>query len=313
MFKYADYIYEVYKDKSFTLAAKKLFVSQPALSATIRRAEEELGFKVFDRSTSPLVLTDAGKIYIAAVEEMYKIERNLKNYVENIYSLNVGDISVSGAAFISSFILPRIIMEFSKKYPGIKILFVESNSLNLQEKLLSEEIEILIDYDFDEKMFETVALKKEHILLAVPKAYKINDAFKEFQLSVEDIQRNRHLEKDVKPVNLSKFENEKFIQLKTGNNMQKQSQKICKEYGFVPQSIIKVDQLMTAYNISGSGMGITFTTDSVICAAADTGNLVFYKLKSKYAERMLTVAYKKKTYISPAVTEFVRIAKEIYA
>ncbi len=313
MFKYADYIYEVYKDKSFTLAAKKLFVSQPALSATIRRAEEELGFKVFDRNTSPLVLTDAGKIYIAAVEEMYKIERNLKNYVENIYSLNVGDISVSGAAFISSFILPRIIMEFSKKYPGIKILFVESNSLNLQEKLLSEEIEILIDYDFDEKMFETVALKKEHILLAVPKAYKINDAFKEFQLSVEDIQRNRHLKKDVKPVNLSKFENEKFIQLKTGNNMQKQSQKICKEYGFVPQSIIKVDQLMTAYNISGSGMGITFTTDSVICAAADTGNLVFYKLKSKYAERMLTVAYKKKTYISPAVTEFVRIAKEIYA
>ena len=313
MFKYADYIYEVYKDKSFTLAAKKLFVSQPALSATIRRAEEELGFKVFDRSTSPLVLTDAGKIYIAAVEEMYRIERNLKNYVENIYSLNVGDISVSGASFISSFILPRIIMEFSKKYPGIKILFVEANSLNLQEKLLSEEIEILIDYDFNEKMFETTPLKREHILLAVPKAFEINDQLKEYQLSVEDIQRNQHLEKDVKPVNLSKFENEKFIQLKTGNNMQKQSQKICKEYGFVPQSIIKVDQLMTAYNISGSGMGITFTTDSVICAAADTGNLVFYKLKSKYAERMLTIAYKKKTYISPAVTEFVRIAKEIYA
>ncbi len=312
MFKYADYIYEVYKDKSFTLAAKKLFVSQPALSATIRRAEEELGFKVFDRSTSPLALTDAGKIYIAAVEEMYKIERNLKNYVENIYSLNVGDISVSGAAFISSFILPRIIMEFSKKYPRIKILFVEANSLNLQEKLLSEEIEILIDYDFDEKMFETTSLKREHILLAVPKDFEINDQLKEYQLSVEDIQRNRHLEKDVKSVNLSKFENEKFIQLKTGNNMQKQSQKICKEYGFVPQSIIKVDQLMTAYNISGSGMGITFTTDSVICAAADTGNLVFYKLKSKYAERMLTIAYKKKTYISPAVTEFVRIAKEIY-
>ena len=149
--------------------------------------------------------------------------------------------------------------------------------------------------------------------MAVPKAFEINDQLKAYQLSLEDIQRNRHLEKDVKPVNLSKFENEKFIQLKTGNNMQKQSQKICKEYGFVPQSIIKVDQLMTAYNISGSGMGITFTTDSVICAAADTGNLVFYKLKSKYAERMLTIAYKKKTYISPAVTEFVRIAKEIYA
>ena len=101
-------------------------------------------------------------------------------------------------------------------------MFVEDNSLNLQEKLLSEEIEILIDYDFDEKMFETTSLKREHILLAVPKAFEINDQLKEYQLSVEDIQRNQHLEKDVKPVNLSKFENEKFIQLKTGNNMQKQ-------------------------------------------------------------------------------------------
>ena len=90
-------------------------------------------------------------------------------------------------------------------------------------------------------------------------------------------------------------------------------QKICKDYGFTPQSAIEVDQLMTAYNIASSGMGMTFTTDSVICAAANTGNLVFYKIDSKHAERMLYIAYKKKTYISPAVIEFVKIAKEIYA
>ena len=132
MFKYADYIYKVYEEKSFTQASKKLFISQPALSATIKRAEEELGFKIFDRSSAQLMLTDAGKVYIDSIEEMYKIERNLKNYVENIYSLNVGDISVSGAAFISSYILPKIIMEFSKRHPKINILFIESNSLHLQ-------------------------------------------------------------------------------------------------------------------------------------------------------------------------------------
>ena len=312
MFKYADYIYEVYKEKSFTSAAKKLFISQPALSTTIRRAEEELGFKVFERGTSPLSLTDAGKVYIASIEEMYKIERHLKNYVENIYSLNVGDISVSGAAFISSFILPKIIMEYSKRYPGIKILFIESNSLNLQEKLLSEEIEILIDYDFDEKVFETIPLKKEKILLAVPKAFEINDLFKENQLTAEDVHQDRHLEADVQSVDLSRFKDEKFIQLKAGNNMQKKGEKMCKQYGFVPQSIIKVDQLMTAYNIAASGMGIAFTTDSVVKAVSDTANLIFYKLEGKHSERILKIAYKKKAYVSPAVTAFVNVAKEIY-
>lgn len=312
MFKYADYIYKVYEEKSFTQASKKLFISQPALSATIKRAEEELGFKIFDRSSAQLILTDAGKVYIDSIEEMYKIERNLKNYVENIYSLNVGDISVSGAAFISSYILPKIIMEFSKRHPKINILFIESNSLNLQEKLEAEEIDILLDYDFDFKVFETFLLKKENILLAVPKQHQINKMFSTLILNAEDIQQGKHLETNVRSVDLTEFKGEKFIQLKSGNNMHKKSQKICKEYGFTPQSAIEVDQLMTAYNIASSGMGMTFTTDSVICAAANTGNLVFYKIDSKHAERMLYIAYKKKTYISPAVIEFVKIAKEIY-
>jgi DNA-binding transcriptional LysR family regulator len=203
-------------------------------------------------------------------------------------------------------------MEYSKRYPGIKILFIESNSLNLQEKLLSEEIEILIDYDFDEKVFETIPLKKEKILLAVPKVFEINDFFKENQLTAEDVHQDRHLESDVQSVDLSRFKDEKFIQLKAGNNMQKKGEKICKQYGFAPQSIIKVDQLMTAYNIAASGMGIAFTTDSVVKAVSDTGNLIFYKLEGKHSERILKIAYKKKAYVSPAVTAFVNVAKEIY-
>lgn len=64
MFKYADYIYKVYEERSFTLAAQKLFISQPALSAIVKKAEEELGFKVFNRETTPIGLTNLGEIYI---------------------------------------------------------------------------------------------------------------------------------------------------------------------------------------------------------------------------------------------------------
>ena len=69
---------------------------------------------------------------------------------------------------------------------------------------------------------------------------------------------------------------------------------------------------MTAYNIAASGMGIAFTTDSVVKAVSDTGNLIFYKLEGKHSERILKIAYKKKAYVSPAVTAFVNVAKEIY-
>ena len=73
MFNYANYIYEIYKEKSFSKAAKNLFISQPALSATVRKVEEELQIQLFDRSTSPLSLTLEGEAYIKAVEKIFHI------------------------------------------------------------------------------------------------------------------------------------------------------------------------------------------------------------------------------------------------
>lgn len=312
MFKYADYIYEIYKEQSFTKAAKKLFISQPSLSATVKKAEEALGFKIFNRETASLSLTDLGQLYIAAIEDMYRIENNLKDSINSIYSLMVGDISVSGAAFISSFILPKAIMEFSSRYPKINIRLIEDNSVNLQEKLLLEEIDLLLDYDFDDENFEAFPLKKEHILLAVPKQHPLNEKLGKIALTTKDVIAKKHLQENTPCVDLDSFRQEKFIQLKPKNNMYKCSCHICGDYGFAPQPVISVDQLLTAYNIAGSGMGITFTTDMVIQSAAKYENLLFYKINSPNAERTLYIAHKKKKYISPAVTEFIQIAREIY-
>ena len=54
MTNYKEYIYAVYQEKGFSKAAQKLYVSQPWLSATIKKAEQELGLPLFDRSTNPI-------------------------------------------------------------------------------------------------------------------------------------------------------------------------------------------------------------------------------------------------------------------
>ena len=59
----AKYAYEIYKKGSFTKAAKDLYISQPSLSAAISRLENDLGFRIFNRSTIPCSLTAEGRIY----------------------------------------------------------------------------------------------------------------------------------------------------------------------------------------------------------------------------------------------------------
>ena len=61
MFTWKKYVYEVYKERSFTKAAQNLYISQPSLSARIKKIEEIIGEPLFDRSTTPLQLTEVEK------------------------------------------------------------------------------------------------------------------------------------------------------------------------------------------------------------------------------------------------------------
>lgn len=313
MFKYADYIYEIYKEKSFTKAAKNLYISQPALSATVRKLEEEMQVQIFDRSTSPLTLTPEGEAYIRAIEEIFAIKKDFENYIIDVSRLNVGSISISGANFISSYVLPKIIVPFSEKYPMINIDLLESNSKTLTEELINEKIDLLIDYNNDQKLIETYPLFDETILLCVPASMEINKKYAQNALGSEDIRNGRYLNNSIKSITPKGFKNEKFLMLKMGNSMNTHGFKICNEAGFNPDVAIYFDQLMTAYNMAASGLGICFVTDTLIKAVAPNNDLIYYKIDSEYAKRTVYLLHKKKRYLNRAVKEFIKTACEVYA
>ena len=68
MVRSMEYIYEVYRERSVTRAARNLYVTQPCLSALVKKTEQKLGFPIFDRSSNPLELTEYGKEYIRYIE-----------------------------------------------------------------------------------------------------------------------------------------------------------------------------------------------------------------------------------------------------
>ncbi len=81
MFQGMKYVYEVYKEKVFfSKAAASFFISQPSLSANVKRIENRIGSPIFDRSTKPLQLTEVGEHYIQAIEKIMDIENNLKKF-----------------------------------------------------------------------------------------------------------------------------------------------------------------------------------------------------------------------------------------
>lgn len=312
MYDEIDYVYEVYKEKSFSAASKNLYVSQPALSSAIKKIETRFGIVIFDRSSQPITLTDEGRVYIDAIERIRTIRNGLETQLADISKLKAGHITVSGENYISSFIYPKIIIEFMNRYGGIDIEMVESNSHDLQNRLIEEETDLLIDYNFDTQLYDTYPITTEHVLLCVPKKLEINERLKDYTLTARDIKNGRHLKAECKPVDLNEFKNETFVILKKGNYSHRHSMELCEEAGFTPKVKIYPDQLITSYNMSRAGMGISMIPDLLVYSSPETGKCVYYKMTSAKSLRTLSLGFKKNRYMSRAVEAFIKTALDVY-
>ena len=126
MFKYMNYVYAVYLSKSFSKAAEKLYISQPALSAAIKKVEEEIGLPIFDRSSNPIQLTPAGEYYIESIEKIMRIEKEMVAHFACLLGNNRETINIGSASFFCAYVLPTIIQEFRQEYPGYRVSLVKS-------------------------------------------------------------------------------------------------------------------------------------------------------------------------------------------
>ena len=307
----SDYVYEVYKAKSFSAAAKKNFISQPALSAIVKKIEKNLGVTLFDRSTLPISLTDAGKVYISAIESIRSIKKKMMEELSDVNELKTGTLVVSGENFVTSFITPQIIMKFSELYEGINVEIVESNSPDLRKLLLTDNIDLLIAHDFDKDLYSCQPLFDEMILLAVPNNFKINESLKDYSLTLDELKKGKHFCSDCPVVGIDKFGEENFILMKKGNDMQRRAQIIFEEAKFEPKIRITLDQLITSYNLTRAGMGVTFITDMLAIYSNDNSCL-FYKLDTQNIKRSMFIGYKKNRYLTKSCRAFIQVAQEVY-
>lgn len=310
MFEKLDYVYAVYQEKSFTKAAEKLFIAQPSLSAAIQNVERELGAPLFERARGGVTLTQIGKEYIAAAEEILRIKESFLQRLHDIYDLESGRITVGGTNYLSSYLLPRVINRFSARYPKIEVVLEEAKSVTLSEMLKREELDVLVDsYEGLESWTEGFSLASERILLCVPAAAEINQRFKDYALTAGQIRKSKSLKAPA--VSITAFQDEPFVLLKSGNDMHRRATYIFEKANMQPKVAFSVDQLNISYALAQSGMGVCFVTDTLVKYGIRSENVVFYNVKEADQQRTLYIACKKNKYCPHAVKKFMEVAREV--
>ena len=115
LFSHREIIYTIYKEQSFSKAAQKLFMAQPSLSLLVKKLESQIGVPLFDRSCKPIRLTEAGREYIRAVENIRQTEGDFLNYLQSARSLEAGSLGIGSNQLMSSLVLPKYIAAFNGK------------------------------------------------------------------------------------------------------------------------------------------------------------------------------------------------------
>lgn len=305
------YVYEVYREKSFSKAAQNLYISQPSLSARIKKIEDRIGFPLFDRSTSPLQVTEVGEVYIEAAEEIYRIEQRVENYINNLTTLKTGHLFIGASNLFAAYILTPLITQFKQKYPEVRIHVTEGNTTQLESMLGNNLLDFVIDnYQYDSALYNKELYCRENILLAVPKCFSVHEHLEKYQLSYDNIKNQSYLSDSYPAVPLNEFSEIPFIMLTPGNNTRVRGDRLCREAGFHPNIILEFNQQATAYMSASTQLGATFISDILVSRLPSFENLVYYKLDGDAAKWQVFFYYKNHKYKTRVMEEFLAMVHE---
>ncbi len=307
-----EYVLAVAEERSFSRAARKLFVTQPTLSKFIINLEANLGVTLFDRSTSPITVTEAGKIFIETANQMKNLEKDMTVKMSDLIGLKNGLIKIGTSSFYASNMLLKTILKFHERYPEIQISVMEDFSSALEQNLLKGNLDIVIGTScFDEELFGIEELCLEKLYFAVPAEKAINKKYSEYAITAEEIKNNSDRLFTCESININVFKKERFIFQNNSELSTHSITKICKSHGFTANISFGSNNLETVFAFVSAGLGVAFIPDTYIKFSDISKHPVYYSLDNLELESHIKLIYKKNKYLSKAAIAFCNTLKEL--
>ena len=163
-----NYLITLQEEQNMSRAAERLYITQPTLTAYISRLEKKLGFTLFDRRHSPVMVTPNGKRYIEKMKEIVYTELQLEESLRK--ATETGCHVTIGIGYGHSFLqCPELIEQLLQKHPDLDISIEEGQERTLLSKLSKGEIDIFLGHaELESAHMKIGVVCEEKSLLLVP-------------------------------------------------------------------------------------------------------------------------------------------------
>jgi len=231
------YFLAVARTRNFSRAAERCHVAQPSLSQQIKKLEEELDERLFERTKREVTLTSAGELFRGHVERVLEELELARDKVREVRGLVRGRVLLGALPTVAPYYLPARLRRFAEAFPGIEVVVHEDTTGQLAAAVLAKELDLaLVSLPVERAGLAAVEFFDEPLLVALPAGHRL-------------AARRR--------LRLDDLENEAFILMKEGHCLAGQALQFCRLNGFSPRVSFRSAQIETVLAFVAAGWGVS--------------------------------------------------------
>ncbi len=257
------YLSAIAQQGSLSAAAQSLGITQPALSRYLHDLEHNVGMSLFFRERKKMYPTDAGKIYLQAVQEMQDVWDNTRRSIALLDFEPTEQLRVGLSPHRGSRLLAAIYPHFNREYPQVNLIALDGYFREERERLIQGEVDLVLSGGDAYDDLEHIDLTREEMVLAVP-------AFRRpSEIPIADFRELPFAE-------LEDFKDEVFIMPRGSTALTDLIQPLFAQANFQPQVAFSTPNIVTEVRLIQEGMGIGVLPS--FYAVPDDG-MLYYRFK----------------------------------
>lgn len=282
-----EYVVAVADLKNFTDAAARCFVSQPSLSGQIKKLEDQLGVKIFERSNKSVMVTDIGESIVQSARTILTEVSAMKDKAQRVQNPLGGRFNLGAFPTLSTYLFPKIVPNISKNLKDLKLVLTEDKTEVLIDKLLEGSLDAaLLALPVDHAGLEVAPLFDDAFCLAVPKGHALS---KKRKINQAELARHR------------------LLLLEEGHCLRDQALDVCQIHNIGEEADFRATSLETLRLMVASGAGITFMPE--IALRKGDRDIVYIPFAKPAPQRTIGLVWRKTTTKRPVIDQLKAICR----
>lgn len=286
-FNHLRIFYHAAKHQNFSLAAKALFITQPAVSTQVKRLEDQCNLNFFKKKGRKVYLTDEGKALYEYAKKIFEYEHDIENAIEEMCELKRGILRLGTTKTYAHYFMPFMVSNFLKKFPNIKIQLNEGSSLDMIYSLLDfkNEVAVIAKVE-DHPNVKFIPFSQEEIAVILPSGHPLAD---QPYIDIKDIA------------------GEPIIMKEVGSGTRKRVIELFSVYQYKPDILMETSNTPFIKQLVQRGEGISFLVKAAVAKELKEKKLATVPIKNHRILLDISVAYLKNQQLSPPARAFVNI------